>query len=120
MIVDATGFRSDWFTELMDESARSALDRAVGAEDDGGGAIRQVISKALKQNTDPAERMVTQIATAIGPDLSVEGLRPRLHLPMMAAIRQGPGFPNLSCLGLLSDRILETNCPASERRGDDG
>jgi mycobactin lysine-N-oxygenase len=24
----------------------------------------------------------------------------------MAGLAQGPGFPNLSCLGLLSDRIL--------------
>jgi len=29
-----------------------------------------------------------------------------LHLPMLAGIAQGPGFPNLSCLGLLADRIL--------------
>ena len=25
---------------------------------------------------------------------------------MVAGLAQGPGFPNLSCLGLLSDRIL--------------
>jgi len=25
---------------------------------------------------------------------------------MLAGIAQGPGFPNLSCLGLLADRIL--------------
>jgi mycobactin lysine-N-oxygenase len=24
----------------------------------------------------------------------------------MAGLAQGPGFPNLSCLGLLSDRVL--------------
>ena len=28
------------------------------------------------------------------------------HLPMVAGMAQGPGFPNLSCLGHLSDRIL--------------
>jgi mycobactin lysine-N-oxygenase len=43
---------------------------------------------------------------AIGTDLSVTGFAPRLHLPMLAGIAQGPGFPNLSCLGLLADRIL--------------
>jgi mycobactin lysine-N-oxygenase len=27
-------------------------------------------------------------------------------LPNLAGLNQGPGFPNLSCLGLLSDRVL--------------
>jgi hypothetical protein len=29
---------------------------------------------------------------------------------MLAGLQQGPGFPNLSCLGLLSDRILHPYC----------
>ncbi len=36
----------------------------------------------------------------------LSGLTPPLHLPVVAGLAQGPGFPNLSCLGLLSDRIL--------------
>jgi mycobactin lysine-N-oxygenase len=39
-------------------------------------------------------------------DLSVADMNPPLHLPLLAGLAQGPGFPNLSCLGLLSDRIL--------------
>ena len=42
----------------------------------------------------------------IDVDLSVTGLDPPLHLPVLAGLAQGPGFPNLSCLGLLSDRVL--------------
>jgi mycobactin lysine-N-oxygenase len=42
----------------------------------------------------------------IEEDLSLSGLLPRLHLPMMAALQQGPGFPNLSSLGRLSDHVL--------------
>ena len=34
-----------------------------------------------------------------------------LHLPMLAGLAQGPGFPNLSCLGLLSDRVLRRYVP---------
>jgi mycobactin lysine-N-oxygenase len=49
----------------------------------------------------------------IGRDLSVAGLPP-LHLPVMAGLAQGPGFPNLSCLGLLSDRVLRRYVPASD------
>jgi mycobactin lysine-N-oxygenase len=31
---------------------------------------------------------------------------PNVHMPMLSGFAQGPGFPNLSCLGHLSDRIL--------------
>lgn len=44
----------------------------------------------------------------IQEDLSVEGITPSLHLPMLAGLKQGPGFSNLSCLGLLSDRVVLT------------
>ena len=44
-------------------------------------------------------------------DLSVAGLSPPLHLPQVAGLAQGPGFPNLTCLGLLSDRILRRYVP---------
>jgi len=50
----------------------------------------------------------------IGVDLSVAGLDPPLHLPVLAGLAQGPGFPNLSCLGLLSDRILRSYVPRGE------
>jgi mycobactin lysine-N-oxygenase len=32
----------------------------------------------------------------------------------MAGLAQGPGFPNLSCLGLLSDRILRRYVAVSD------
>ncbi|HXH30789.1 MAG TPA: SidA/IucD/PvdA family monooxygenase [Bacteriovoracaceae bacterium] len=47
-----------------------------------------------------------ELGKRIEQDLSVDGIRPKLHLPMLAGINQGPGFANLSCLGNLSDRIL--------------
>jgi mycobactin lysine-N-oxygenase len=42
----------------------------------------------------------------IDHDLSVRGSDPKLHLPGLASMAQGPGFPNLSCLGLMAERIL--------------
>lgn len=42
----------------------------------------------------------------IGRHLEVRELRPLLHMPMLAGMRQGPGFANLSCLGRLSDQLL--------------
>jgi len=46
------------------------------------------------------------LVATIQHDLSVGGMRPYLHLPMLAGLMQGPGFANLSCLGLLSDRVV--------------
>jgi mycobactin lysine-N-oxygenase len=43
---------------------------------------------------------------AIGRTLELAGLRPRLHIPGLAALSQGPGFANLGCLGLLANRVL--------------
>jgi len=81
-VIVAIGFNSLWFTDLLDEQTRARL-RAV---------------------TNNLERKA--IEEAIEEDLSVRDFRPRLHLPMLAGVAQGPGFPNLSCLGLLADRVL--------------
>jgi mycobactin lysine-N-oxygenase len=79
LVVVAIGFQSRWFETLLGTEARRRLGSALdGAE--------------LEQR--------------IQVDLSVAGMRPPLHLPVVAGLAQGPGFPNLSCLGLLSDRIL--------------
>jgi mycobactin lysine-N-oxygenase len=43
---------------------------------------------------------------AIGRCLELEGLKPRLHIPGLASLSQGPGFANLGSLGLLSNRVL--------------
>lgn len=42
----------------------------------------------------------------IGPDMALEMNGPKIHLPMISRLRQGPGFANLSSLGRLSDHIL--------------
>lgn len=34
-------------------------------------------------------------------------MRPRLHIPGLAGLSQGPGFANLGALGLLSNRVLQ-------------
>ena len=43
----------------------------------------------------------------IGRFLELEGLHPRLQIPGLAGLRQGPGFANLGALGLLSNRVLQ-------------
>ena len=44
---------------------------------------------------------------AIGRHLELKGLQPRLQIPGLAGLSQGPGFANLGALGLLSNRILQ-------------
>jgi len=43
----------------------------------------------------------------IGRALELEGMSPRLHIPGLGGLSQGPGFANLGALGLLSNRVLQ-------------
>ncbi len=43
----------------------------------------------------------------IGRHLELVGMRPRLQIPGLAGLSQGPGFANLGALGLLSNRVLQ-------------
>ncbi|WP_067543747.1 SidA/IucD/PvdA family monooxygenase [Nocardia crassostreae] len=86
LVVDATGGQPLWFLELFDSGATDLLELAVG------GPLTQ-----------------DRIENAIGYDLALSGLAAKLYLPNMAALSQGPGFPNLSCLGELSDRVLRSD-----------
>jgi mycobactin lysine-N-oxygenase len=79
LVVVAIGFEARWFEELLGTEARRRLHTGLAG---------------------------VALDRRIEPDLSVAGLSPPLHLPVVAGLAQGPGFPNLSCLGLLSDRIL--------------
>jgi mycobactin lysine-N-oxygenase len=79
LVVVAIGFQARWFEGLLGGQAR--------------GRLASVLAGA-------------KLERRIDLDLSVAGLTPPLHLPVVAGLAQGPGFPNLSCLGLLSDRIL--------------
>ena len=89
MVVVAVGFRGRWFETLLGDEARRRLGQADADADADAGLERR-----------------------IDVDLSVAGLNPPLHLPVLAGLAQGPGFPNLSCLGLLSDRILRRYVPS--------
>jgi len=44
--------------------------------------------------------------------LALAGTEPRLHIPGLAGLSQGPGFANLGSLGLLANRVLSPLVPA--------
>ena len=43
----------------------------------------------------------------IGRHLELRGMQPRLQIPGLAGLSQGPGFANLGALGLLANRVLQ-------------
>jgi mycobactin lysine-N-oxygenase len=51
----------------------------------------------------------------IGRFLELKGMQPRLHIPGLAGLSQGPGFANLGALGLLSNRVLQPFSLGPER-----
>ncbi|HLJ99387.1 MAG TPA: SidA/IucD/PvdA family monooxygenase [Streptosporangiaceae bacterium] len=85
LVVTAIGFDAMWWLPLFTKAAHAAVAEAVGTS----GRVE-----------------ARDVERSIGFNLSVENLVPALHLPVLAGPAQGPGFPNLSCLGLLADRVL--------------
>ncbi|MEU8896798.1 SidA/IucD/PvdA family monooxygenase [Nocardia sp. NPDC048505] len=93
LVIDATGGQPLWFLELFDANAADLLELAVGGE-----------------------LTTARVEASIDYDLAVSGLDAKLFLPNLAALAQGPGFPNLSCLGELSDRVLRSMSAVPEQR----
>ncbi len=83
-VIVARGFDPLWFTPLFDPHTHERL---------------ATMSESMDRHV---------LESSIGEDLAIGNFAPRLHLPMLAGVSQGLGFPNLSCLGLLSDRILSS------------
>ncbi|NDJ90338.1 NADPH-dependent L-lysine N(6)-monooxygenase MbtG [Mycolicibacter kumamotonensis] len=90
LVIDGSGADPLWFTSLFGQDTLDLLELGLGGPLSGD-----------------------RLAEAIGHDLAVAGVTPKLFLPNLAGLTQGPGFPNLSCLGLLSDRILGTRPPTT-------
>jgi mycobactin lysine-N-oxygenase len=83
LVIDGSGADALWFVPLLAQDALDILELGLGG---------LLTGDALQES--------------IGHDLSVVDVAPKLFLPGLSGLTQGPGFPNLSCLGLLSDRVL--------------
>ncbi|MCW2994129.1 MAG: hypothetical protein JWQ18_1624 [Conexibacter sp.] len=60
----------------------------------------------IERRSGPLWDLPSSTELRFGRGLEVEGLWPRLHIPGLAGLTQGPGFANLGCLGLLADRVV--------------
>lgn len=100
LVIDGSGADALWFTELFTQDALDLIELSLGGPMTGD-----------------------RLQESIGYDLAVHDLAPKLFLPNLSGLNQGPGFPNLSCLGLLSDRVLGAdlidNPDAASRRNDE-
>jgi mycobactin lysine-N-oxygenase len=83
LVIDGSGADPLWFTSLFSQDALDLLELGLGGP-----------------------LTADRLQEAIGYDLAITGVTPKLFLPNLSGLNQGPGFPNLSCLGLLSDRVL--------------
>jgi mycobactin lysine-N-oxygenase len=92
LVIDGSGADALWFVPLFSQEALDLLELGLGCP---------LTGDALQE--------------AIGHDLAVAGISPKLFLPGLSGLTQGPGFPNLSCLGLLSDRVLGAEIIATDR-----
>src|SRR3954471_226654 len=61
----------------------------------------------VEERCAPLGAAPPQTEVPIGRGLELEGVRPRLHIPGLGGLRQGPGFANLGSLGLLANRVLQ-------------
>ncbi|MCV7199493.1 NADPH-dependent L-lysine N(6)-monooxygenase MbtG [Mycobacterium angelicum] len=83
LVIDGSGADPLWFVPLLQPEAVDLLELGLGGPLSG-----------------------ERLEESIGHDLAVTGVTPKLVLPNLSGVNEGPGFPNLSCLGLLSDRVL--------------
>ncbi|MCV7194765.1 NADPH-dependent L-lysine N(6)-monooxygenase MbtG [Mycolicibacterium brumae] len=101
LVIDGSGADALWFTQLFSQDALDMIELSLGGPMTGD-----------------------RLQESIGYDLAVAQLAPKLFLPNLSGLNQGPGFPNLSCLGLLSDRVLGADLgqrpPSVNRRRSHG
>jgi mycobactin lysine-N-oxygenase len=65
------------------------------------------VREEIERRSGPVWDQPTGSEVPIGRNLELVGMRPRLQIPGLAGLSQGPGFANLGALGLLSNRVLQ-------------
>ena len=71
------------------------------------GLFPDTVRDEVEEQCGPLWDGPPQAEVPIGRGLELEGVRPRLHIPGLGGLKQGPGFANLGSLGLLANRVLQ-------------
>ncbi len=71
------------------------------------GLFPDAVRDEVEEQCGPLWDSPPQTEIPIGRGLELEGVHPRLHIPGLGGLRQGPGFANLGSLGLLANRVLQ-------------
>ncbi len=76
------------------------------------GLFAEPVRADLESRVGPVWDRDPQTELRFDRSLALEGMEPRLHIPGLAGLSQGPGFANLGSLGLLANRVLAPLVPA--------
>jgi outer membrane protein assembly factor BamB len=79
------------------------------------GLFAEPVRAELESRVGPIWDREPQSELRFDHSLALEGLEPRLHIPGLAGLSQGPGFANLGSLGLLANRVLGPLLPGLTR-----
>jgi mycobactin lysine-N-oxygenase len=110
-VIDAGGFDPWWFSKLFVGELKEVLQDSK---------LRLLLESTIDDHLEiqfalPKNRLfAAEVSESIADKYARSNpSKQSLHLatPMLAGLAQGPGFPNLTCLGLLSNRILEPFVP---------
>lgn len=94
LVIDGSGADAMWFAPLLSQDALDVLELGIGAP----------------LSSDSLQR-------SIGYDLAVTGVAPKLFLPNLSWLTQGPRFPTTSAASVCSATACWVpNCPHTIRK----
>lgn len=70
------------------------------------GLFPEPVRAEIERRCGPLWERPPESEIRFGRGLELAGMSPRLHIPGLAGLSQGPGFANLGSLGLLANRVL--------------
>jgi alcohol dehydrogenase (cytochrome c) len=76
------------------------------------GLFAEPVRADLESRVGPIWERSPETELRFDRSLALAGMEPRLHIPGLAGLSQGPGFANLGSLGLLANRVISPLVPA--------
>jgi mycobactin lysine-N-oxygenase len=71
------------------------------------GLFPDAVRDQVEEQCGPLWDIPPKTEVPIGRALELKDVHPRLHIPGLGGLSQGPGFANLGSLGLLANRVLQ-------------